>query len=363
MVLLTILTATLFLLPNFALAQLPNGACSIEEASCEIQEDNLLGILSGISSAEECRQACENNATTCEYFSYYGPTSFPFIETCLLFSSCPVLDPCTDCFTEELDCFDAFCEAPVEGSLSDNLIQVLGNIEDELYCKYECQSEDRCKFYTFHRENATLQPSTCYLLSALREPLLECQADTCISGTPNCESSLCAIVDDGFIFPSGKLVAQSKTIGLLRMGNCPTPTVVAVGGGGYSSGGAGGGSGFIEYSDIKLNRPYALFVAQVGSAGQASYVTDVYDNTTAIVRAEKGSDNGPGSWDGGSGYSGGGGGAEADPSNLNGGSDGGDGFADCGAFISCGTGGKGSGLDVSTIPLQSFSLRYVMSLI
>ena len=129
MVLLTLLTATLLCLPNIALAQLPNGACSIEEASCEIQEDNLLGILSGISSAEECRQACENNSTTCQYFSYYGETSFPFIETCLLFDSCPVLNPCTDCLTEELDCFDAFCEAPVEGSLGDNLIQVLGNID------------------------------------------------------------------------------------------------------------------------------------------------------------------------------------------------------------------------------------------
>ena len=49
----------LLLFPALAQAQLPNGACSYEDVTCAITEDNLVGLVEGVSSAEECRLICE----------------------------------------------------------------------------------------------------------------------------------------------------------------------------------------------------------------------------------------------------------------------------------------------------------------
>ena len=37
-------------------AQFPNGACTIEGSTCEITDDNLVGIASDVSNVAECRQ-------------------------------------------------------------------------------------------------------------------------------------------------------------------------------------------------------------------------------------------------------------------------------------------------------------------
>ena len=46
--------------PSDTLAQLPTGDCSLEDFACSIDDGNLIGVISGISSVEECRQACED---------------------------------------------------------------------------------------------------------------------------------------------------------------------------------------------------------------------------------------------------------------------------------------------------------------
>ena len=51
--------ASILLFPALAQAQLPNGACSYEDVTCAITGDNLVGLVEGVSSAEECRLICE----------------------------------------------------------------------------------------------------------------------------------------------------------------------------------------------------------------------------------------------------------------------------------------------------------------
>ena len=46
------------LVPFEAEAQLPNGACSAQDAACSIEGDNLLAIISGVATADDCRQGC-----------------------------------------------------------------------------------------------------------------------------------------------------------------------------------------------------------------------------------------------------------------------------------------------------------------
>ena len=180
---------------------------------------------------------CENNATSCAYFTYYGPSSFPFMDACVFYDSCPVLDPCEDCYTEALGCYD-FCAAAVEGALGDNIISVLDDVKNEKLCSESCDYDEQCNFYTYHRGNSSLYPSTCFLLSEIREPIRACDGDTCVSGTPNCQDSLCTFLEGGFSLQSGVLtiddntLVQTRDIDLLMLGSCPNPIIVAVGGGG-----------------------------------------------------------------------------------------------------------------------------------
>ena len=107
----------LLFFPAIALAQFTNGTCSLDDYACDIVDDNLVELVNDVSSVDECRQACNDNRASCKYFTYFGPDSYPFVETCMLFSSCKELDPCTDCHSEALLCNDAYCTAPVQGSL------------------------------------------------------------------------------------------------------------------------------------------------------------------------------------------------------------------------------------------------------
>ena len=85
-------------------AQLPNGACSTQDAACSIEGDNLLGVISGVATTADCRRECEEfipsvptptptppsptstvststvspSDSTCGYFTHYGSESYPF---------------------------------------------------------------------------------------------------------------------------------------------------------------------------------------------------------------------------------------------------------------------------------------------
>ena len=83
-------------------AVLPNGECSVRGYVCELDNDNLIGIIGDAASENECRQYCEDDSTGCGVYSYFGPAGVPYRDTCLLFSDCTILDECEDCFTEDL---------------------------------------------------------------------------------------------------------------------------------------------------------------------------------------------------------------------------------------------------------------------
>ena len=109
--------ATFVLLHGAAESVLPNGQCSASNMSCELESNNVIGIINGVANAEECNQQCLD-AGFCEVFTYYGPSGVPFRDACILLSDCLVLDPCEDCLTEDIgsDCTNT-CTAPIEGIL------------------------------------------------------------------------------------------------------------------------------------------------------------------------------------------------------------------------------------------------------
>jgi len=130
-------------------------------------------------------------------------------------------------------------------------------------------------------------------------------------------------------------------------------TIVAIGGGGSAGAGpgifddhGGGGSGYIESATISSISD-TPFVVHVGNGTEESRVDTAAGET--IVRAQSGES---GYYNGGDGYSGGGAGAYR--SGYNGGSGGSNGGN--GQNTSYGDGGKGSGLDISTIALEHFKL-------
>ena len=91
--------ATFVALSSVAMAVLPNGECSATNMSCELESNNVIGIINGVADAEECNQQCLDNSGFCEVYTYYGSSGVPFRDACILLSDCLVLDPCEDCLT------------------------------------------------------------------------------------------------------------------------------------------------------------------------------------------------------------------------------------------------------------------------
>ena len=51
-------------------AVLPSGECFVEELTCELENNNVIGIINGISTAEECKKECQDNSNDCKIYSY-----------------------------------------------------------------------------------------------------------------------------------------------------------------------------------------------------------------------------------------------------------------------------------------------------
>ena len=80
-------TTALIFNPIGTSAQLPNGQCSAQDVVCEVQDDNLVGIISGVANLAECLET-QNEA---DFVTHFGPSGFPFINSCLFFSACDTL--------------------------------------------------------------------------------------------------------------------------------------------------------------------------------------------------------------------------------------------------------------------------------
>ena len=64
--------------------------CVFREVACEIDGDNLVGLADNVESNTVCRNLC-SEVNNCDYWSYFGPSSFPYVSTCFLFKNCSVL--------------------------------------------------------------------------------------------------------------------------------------------------------------------------------------------------------------------------------------------------------------------------------
>ena len=130
---------------SFAL--LPNGMCRAENQKCEFYDDNYIGVINGVNSPIECSENCQSNPD-CSTYSYFGSQGFPYINSCLMFRSCSILESCSDCVTEDIACSNP-CSAPIEGAVGDNLLQVVGDVQNEYDCEHACHDNPECKFYTY----------------------------------------------------------------------------------------------------------------------------------------------------------------------------------------------------------------------
>ena len=131
---------------------------------------------------------------------------------------------------------------------------------------------------------------------------------------------------------------------MISNGACGTLLAVAIAGGGTTYGDAGSGSGYVEYTELSITSNRVLR-AKIGGAKVSTELTNLSDGST-LLTANNGEDGGFDN--GGSGFSGGG----AD----NGGRGGQDG-ADGEDIDDYHLGGIGSGVDISSIPLQNVVIR------
>ena len=72
--------------------------CSVEGQACDVGKKNLLTSYAGVKTVQECGALCTDNLD-CEFFTHFGPDSFPFRNYCMLFSECGRLADCKDCTT------------------------------------------------------------------------------------------------------------------------------------------------------------------------------------------------------------------------------------------------------------------------
>ena len=154
------------------------------------------------------------------------------------------------------------------------------------------------------------------------------------------------------MYPQGILVTEEeeRDIELLTLGACPSPVAITIGGGGDAFSG-GGGSGYVTYTTNLPQKAYLKMAVHPGSASEDSYVRDIADNRE-IVRGGRGQ-NGE-VYDGGAGYSGGGGYGYPSSGGIGGGDGGSNGFK--GEDGRSGVGGAGSGVQIDNIPITNYAL-------
>ena len=207
--------------------------CSIEERSCVIHEDSLIESLA-VTDLEECRQRC-GALENCQYFSHFGANSFPFSDTCILFSSCEELNECPDCMTTNTNCGivekEEPCNSTVEGHIGQNLLAFHTDVANQSSCQAFCYSLEGCNYYTYHDSSDNDLPGACILLSNILPPLKTCLS--CQTGVMDC-SKRCFFLggdhgEDEVIYGGVKIVDTHQTINVqpVALGVCRLVAVAA----------------------------------------------------------------------------------------------------------------------------------------
>ena len=140
---------------NLLVALLPTKTCVAYEKSCKLEHNNLIGFYTNISHVDECELLCAGEYN-CRFSSYFGPDSYPIMNSCVLLNSCHHLDDCNNCYTHENNCFNV-CDAPIEGGLSgNNILDVQEEISNKNICSELCDISESCMFYTYFGEASSI---------------------------------------------------------------------------------------------------------------------------------------------------------------------------------------------------------------
>jgi len=356
------LVFTLGLSPISATAGLPNGVCTLENQMCEMHE-NVITIVTGVSSIAECKVICDEEAT-CQYLTYYKEESPSLSEACVLYTSCDVLRDCKGCITASVACqqLTGLCSQPLESHIGNNLLEFVSDLPEEEDCHAACFTEKLCSFYRFHASTDPVFPGACFLLTHLLAPVLPCQH--CRTGLSDCSDT------NGCFFLLDDTTVANTTTSLLvtdtfsptavqpvALGTCSLNIVAIGGGGGSSNSGAGGGSGHVLATTHNISGHDQLTVT-VGAGGQKSSVTSERAGRIAVAEPGQAAPVNP-SKDGGAGFCGGGGyGYTKDTIHGYHGGDGGSGgdSGEAGVGTDAGAGGHGTRLDLMDVMIEGFTL-------
>jgi len=328
---------SLLLLVTFANGFQSPPACSEEGMECDYDENNLIDSVAQVYSDEECRQICEDQLD-CEYITYFNASAKPFSNFCLMFKSCENTTECTNCVTQNMDCYRT-CGANVVGRMDENIIDVVANIKSELDCKLLCSGTANCKLYTYYLDDDPLYHQLCVLLTELLPPSEP--SDSASTGPADCSSSECSFNVNGDSVKSLMVTEDQVDVTVIAFGSCEL-TILAVGGGGKGYYG-GGGSGYLQYQKILLSTGISSLHAVAGASAQPSSVT--FNGTSIVANPGQGGSN-PNN--GGAGYSGGGQYSSNNGYSGSGGFDGSDGGGD--------NGGSGTHEDISDYIFTTWTL-------
>ena len=161
-----------------------------------MHNDNIVLTVPGVPSLAECRQLCQDT-DVCHYFTFFGPASEPFSNTCIGFSICDILHDCADCVTEHDGCLPLsdLCSEAIESHIAENLVKIVSDVVKEQDCKSACSAEEACAFYTHHDAADPIFADNCFMLAWLMEPMRPCQH--CRTGGQDCfDSKGCLFVQD-----------------------------------------------------------------------------------------------------------------------------------------------------------------------
>ena len=334
----------------------PQIDCFVDQQECDIRPDNLIQTFLGITSIEECKALCEDEAD-CTAFTHFGSDNLSLQDGCLLFSACEERRACENCTlgTSQTECT---CSISYHGpATADNFVNLVPGVKDEFACKRLCLNESRCDLYTYYGSGDPVQPETCFLLTGvLQQGTSVSPCESCHTGpwqckvNTNCQAAVLRTINGS---ASNVIFAEESSIVTLVANekDCYVDLdVIAIGGGGHGARGAGAGSGYVETGRISLLINNPAMEVTVGSS-QAPSKVEV--GGEVLVEAPPGQTNVTcGTACGADGYSGGGGyGGDRYGWGGGGGSNGSD-----GKDSSDQKGGKGSGLDVGLLSSEKFSL-------
>ena len=117
--------------------------CFLDHEECEIRPHNLITTVMDVLTMDQCLALCQDEFA-CVSFTHFGAESYPFRDTCMLFSSCITRRPCQDCTTGSSQS-ECLCSIQYSSEIdSGNFVGVI-TAGNEHECKRNCFFEEMCE--------------------------------------------------------------------------------------------------------------------------------------------------------------------------------------------------------------------------